>query len=841
MSRGASAGDLHTSGESEGGAPDTRSPVEQILTQQAAVAAFGQHALVETELDHLLDDAASLVARTLDVDLVSVMELAPDASSLQLVAGCGWRDGLVRELRLDTESGSLSGYTLVTGGPVIVEDLRHEERFSVADVLSEHGAVSAMSVRIGAEAPFGALAVFTNRPGEFTRDDANFLQAIANVLAGAVARLRAETELRHSRDELAAIVGNVTDGIIVQRHDGELGFANDAAARLTGFSSAAELMATPLAEVIERYQLLHPDGRPMGVEELPGRRAMSGENPPEMLVRFRIAESGEDRWSLVQAAPVRHDDGTVLQVINVFRDITAQKRSDEVRQFVTDALASMTSTLDSTEAARRLAEACVPSLADYCFIDLLEADGSLTSAAVVHTEQKLAGVAQQQRDRLMPHVSDDDVPGSVVREAVTRQGDTDPFASVAGHLPASPDRYLSVPLLSRGRPIGALTLIAAGGGRTFAEDEVGLVEELGARAGPAIENARLYEAVDDRRAELDAVLTAMAEAVLVFDPRGGLRLSNPAASRLFGGAVPQSTAELAERLQLVEDTGRRLVLDDISESGTDAQLPATGRWLEVRRYRAARTGADRGQAHAPSVVVLRDVTDVRAARAARDAFMGLLSHELRTPITTIYGGSQLLERGMNDERRTEVVSDIKAESERLARLIEDLLVMTRVERGGVEIGDEPVLVQRLLPPLAESMIARWPGLRIDLLLGEGLPAVRGDVTYLEQIVRNLLTNALRYGKALESGLTVRAYQQGDEVVVAVLDRGPGIAGEEPERLFELFYRAASALGVPGGAGIGLFVCRQLVEAMGGRIWAEPRHGGGTEFAFALPVLEADIG
>jgi two-component system phosphate regulon sensor histidine kinase PhoR len=261
----------------------------------------------------------------------------------------------------------------------------------------------------------------------------------------------------------------------------------------------------------------------------------------------------------------------------------------------------------------------------------------------------------------------------------------------------------------------------------------------------------------------------------------------------------------------------------------------------VRRYRAARRAADQGTRHAPQVVVLRDVTDARAARAARDAFLGVLSHELRTPITTIYGGTELLERGLEEPRRSEVMSDIRAESERLARLIEDLLVMTRVERGGVEIGDEPVLLQRLLPGLASSLASRWPGLEIDVELAEDLPAVGGDVTYLEQVVRNLLTNAVRYGDAINSGIAITARQAESEVLVSVLDSGPGIDGNEAEKLFDLFYRSPSAKGVPGGAGIGLFVCRHLVEAMGGRIWARARPEGGAEFGFALPVIEPDAG
>jgi len=216
-----------------------------------------------------------------------------------------------------------------------------------------------------------------------------------------------------------------------------------------------------------------------------------------------------------------------------------------------------------------------------------------------------------------------------------------------------------------------------------------------------------------------------------------------------------------------------------------------------------------------------------------------LSHELRTPITTIYGGSELLARDLDDAGRTEVIADIRAESERLVRLVEDLLVMTRVERDIVDLADEPILLQHLLAAVIDSAGARWPGSRVTLHAADRLPAVRGDPTYVEQVVRNLLTNAVRYGQGLEKGIDVVAEEDADDVIVRVLDSGAGFGGEEPDRLFELFYRSSSARSVPGGAGIGLFVCRNLIEKMGGRVWARERAEGGAEFGFSLPVLESD--
>ena len=121
-----------------------------------------------------------------------------------------------------------------------------------------------------------------------------------------------------------------------------------------------------------------------------------------------------------------------------------------------------------------------------------------------------------------------------------------------------------------------------------------------------------------------------------------------------------------------------------------------------------------------------------------------------------------------------------------------------------------------------------------------MPAVRGDATYLEQVLRNLMTNAVRYGEGLRYGIEVVGEAAAERVYVRVQDHGPGLDEDDPERLFDLFYRSRSALSVPGGAGIGLFVCRRLAEAMGGGIEARTREEGGSEFTLYLPTIETDL-
>jgi len=272
---------------------------------------------------------------------------------------------------------------------------------------------------------------------------------------------------------------------------------------------------------------------------------------------------------------------------------------------------------------------------------------------------------------------------------------------------------------------------------------------------------------------------------------------------------------------------------------------------ELRAHPVPDPSATASGAALGTILVVRDITEERNARTLRDAFIGVLSHELRTPITTIYAGSKLLARAESGSAETEpddadgapkvpessargpLVADIAAEADRLYRLVEDLLVLAKFERGATEILGEPVLLQRVLPTVVRSEAARWPEARFEIDLAPDLPAVRADPTYAEQIARNLLANAAKYSEP-GSLIELSARQVDGEVIVRVCDEGSGFMPDEADRLFELFYRSSTVSRKPG-AGIGLFVARRLVESMGGRIWARPRSPRGAEFGFVLRV------
>jgi signal transduction histidine kinase len=424
-----------------------------------------------------------------------------------------------------------------------------------------------------------------------------------------------------------------------------------------------------------------------------------------------------------------------------------------------------------------------------------------------------------------------------------------------GGWPGGPDAstpirsWLAAPLVdSEGRNLGLVQLADRLDGSDFSPADEAVLVQLARMASVAIENARLYEAALETRgqlawsahiervraAELRAVIEAMGEAVLVCDGSGKVNLANPAADALFGERAVATYDDLLTRFDLTGPDGSMI---DPTHGPVEVHLrDHRDRWLELQVHPVAEVGGRGGTLTAGGrIAVMRDVTRARQAKAQRDAFLGILSHELRTPITTIYAGSTVLARTdpRSTELRQDLATDISAEAERLFRLVEDLLVMTRVERGVLHLASEPVLLHRVMAQAIKLESHLWPDARFVVRGAKNPPAVAADATYVEQVARNLLSNAAKYSPP-RATIEVLVTGGTDEATVRVLDRGRGFASTETDDLFEIFYRSPATAAQASGAGIGLFVCSRLITAMHGRIWARPRPDGGAEFGFALP-------
>ncbi|MEX0750122.1 MAG: ATP-binding protein [Dehalococcoidia bacterium] len=237
----------------------------------------------------------------------------------------------------------------------------------------------------------------------------------------------------------------------------------------------------------------------------------------------------------------------------------------------------------------------------------------------------------------------------------------------------------------------------------------------------------------------------------------------------------------------------------------------------------------------------RVAADLRAANASKDEFLGLVSHELKTPITTILGNAQILRtKGfrLDEESRNNALQDIESESQRLHAIIDNLLVLARLDRGQ-ELAVEPVFVRRVLRETIDEF-AHKSGRRITLDAPDGYAFVLADPVYIRQVIENLLSNADKYspqGQPIE----VVARRDGDDLRVLVIDRGHGFAPEEAKKLFQPFYRSTRTSRDVSGVGIGLAVCQRIIEALGGEMWAAMAPGGGAQIGFSLPLSDEDAG
>jgi PAS domain S-box-containing protein len=363
-------------------------------------------------------------------------------------------------------------------------------------------------------------------------------------------------------------------------------------------------------------------------------------------------------------------------------------------------------------------------------------------------------------------------------------------------------------------------------------------EEMLIGLGEARREAEESRSVRANEARFRALLEADPNAILALDEESRITWATRQAGELFGGEVDQLVGvNLSDLVAMHKDESTTTAGDrPVFRSET------TGRRLDGTHFPAEIARSTFELDGRPfQVAVISDVTWRHEADQIRDRFLGVLSHELRTPVTSIYGGTQLLlGRGarLDPETRNELLVNVAAEAERLQRMIENLVAMARIERGGEFGGVRPVLLDRIIKQLVEREKALWPELTIQMGASGPVQMVAADEEYLAQIMRNLLSNAAKYSGP-GSTVEVSLEDGNGEVIVRVRDNGPGINSEDAERLFGLYYRAAAQSSTAPGAGIGLFVCRELVATMGGRIWAAPLPKG-AEFGFSIPAYVDEL-
>jgi signal transduction histidine kinase len=398
---------------------------------------------------------------------------------------------------------------------------------------------------------------------------------------------------------------------------------------------------------------------------------------------------------------------------------------------------------------------------------------------------------------------------------------------------------LVVPLRHEGSPVGTLTFYAVAAPRRFDGVAVAVAELIANEAGDVLERTRLQEEVREERERAARVLAHIGDGVFFVDGTGVIRLWNPAIAAVTG--IPQENA-LGRRPQEVLPGWEAIEpLVPVASAPAYAAKHAETLPLDLGD-RELWISISAVQFPDGTVYALRDLTEERGIEKLKSEFVATVSHELRTPLAAVYGAAVTLRRQdveLDDDHRRRLLAVIAGESDRLARIVDQVLAASRLESGSFAFAVEQCDPG---PPALEVVEAARahapPGVRIELAPADDLPPVAADPDMLRQVLANLVENAVKYSPS-GGRVHLSLWRQEGRVLFAVRDEGLGIPLREQERIFEKFFRLDPNLtrGV-GGTGLGLYICRELVRRMGGRIWVASREGEGSTFFFELPVAQA---
>ncbi len=397
-----------------------------------------------------------------------------------------------------------------------------------------------------------------------------------------------------------------------------------------------------------------------------------------------------------------------------------------------------------------------------------------------------------------------------------------------------------IPLIARGRLMAALLLGRSAHAQPFDERQEQLAESFAFLAATAIENARLYENVLEQRQELEAILQGIGDAVIVTDDRLRVLLANPVAVRTLHWSKAPVGMPLTDVVQnkdlvaLVERVGKG------EETPQVQDITFTFVGEKPRTYQAV-TSAIRSHGHVSrgAVTVLRDVTAQKELERMKSNFISVVSHELKTPLHSIKGFVEIIRMGKAGpitDLQADFLTTVKEQTQVLQRMIDDLLVFSRLEAGQLRLNVEAISLAAIAAGVAQKLspLAVEKHLQLRMLLPDDFPDIEGDYMRMEQVLTNLVENAIKFTP--EKGQVVIAGEdRGERVRVWIQDTGIGIPESEQERIFDRFYQVdTSERRAYRGAGLGLTICKYIVERHHGHIWVESTPGHGSTFYIELP-------
>jgi PAS domain S-box-containing protein len=674
----------------------------------------------------------------------------------------------------------------------------------------------------------GVLAVTSTEPGRLDDEDFELVSELARRASLAVDLLDLHGRAQDSLAQLQAVIAQLPLGVVITDSDHHVVLRNEELERVWG---------RPVA--------LGSDHRQAGADTTgwPLERAIdTGE--VTIAERRELQDADGPRTLEISAAPVRDAHDEIVSAVAVVADVTRRSRSEQQLGFLSQANELLDASLDWERTLDAIAALAVPALAGYLVIDLLDEDDELHWVVAVHADPEKTELVRDLRVSYPPVL-----PTHPIQVALRTgeaqllpdlQAETAAMAHDAKHARAiraiANTSGIVAPLAARGRTLGAISLGTIEGQPRFDESDRTMAMELARRISLALDNARLFEEVQERAHAAEA-LEYVDDGVILVDEAEIVRLWNPtAAISLRRAAVEAVGRAIADLLPDWQSLKSRIPLASEPQAGGASRaqtLPVDvegdERWLSISAV----------QFPGGTVYAFRDVTDERAVEQMKTDFVSTVSHELRTPLAAIYGAAMTLQRRdvvVEEPQRERLLEVVSSEADRLARIVNDILWASRLESGRMSIAIERCDAGALATEVVDVLRSRAPeGIEVVINRSRGLPPVAADPDKLRQILTNLIDNGIKYSP--DGGrVGVEIARSGGRVRFCVSDEGLGVPPAEQDRIFEKFFRLDPNLtrGV-GGTGLGLYITRELVMRMNGRVWVVSDGRSGSSFFLELPL------
>jgi PAS domain S-box-containing protein len=841
---------------------------EQRLRRQETLIEAAQVLTSDLRFESVIRRLVEEVVALTGADAADCWIIEPDSGLLRCRAVVGvpeWNVG-----RQIPAEGTI-GRALQTGASVLTQDFAGSEEPPPSPPYAVFNDVLATPITWLGEAR-GVLGVCSREPGRFAEGDIEVVEAFARFASLALHNAESfeererQTQVQRGFYRIAQVLGTTLsraetldalaqaacealggDAALVLEVQGgstslagthelaepirtALAVAGGSPGRLAGFAAEERILAATELATDERFDAVLRE--PLVAEGfgslLCAPVAGVRDQSYAVVVLFRGGRAFADEDVLL----TQHLSGAARGALERSELFEGERRARTFSQRLARVGALLATSLDPAVVLEEVAREAPGLLgADAAVIRLLDRDELVVRAAAGRGTERLLGTSAGTTQGISGAVAQARAPVTLAdaeREQRLARGDLllEPGAAAS---------CVAVPLAAHGGGLYGVLAVYSSAPRAWRDDEVQTLAALAAASSASVANAELYQRVAEEKERSGAILANIADGIVAVDRDGRIVLWNAMAEHITGAPASEARGRLvAEVLQ------RELAAED--EDGARERHVAIRRggdevWLALSEA----VMRDAAGAVAGRIFAFRDVSRERGVEEMRSDFVSTVSHELRTPLTSIYGFAETLKRAdvdFSDAERETFLRYIASESERLIRIVDDLLDVARLEAGTLEVALEPTDVGRVAREAVAVAGGRANGSRsFSVQIEPADLAVRADREKFVQVLDNLLDNAVRYSP--EGGtISVAARARRGAAEITVADEGVGIAEADRQRVFTKFFRSERAPAAPG-AGLGLFLVRGLVTAMGGRIWVESEEGLGSRFTFELPLAEKD--